>query len=63
MCHKYGLYFPQVFRKFGIIQNDKDKFRGDKIAILYDPGDFPAILKDSKGKLINLKLYQLFMHI
>ena len=49
MCHKYGMDFEQVGRKFGILQNERDKFRGDKIAILYDPGDFPALLKDNTG--------------
>lgn len=33
--------------KYGIIVNRNDRFRcGDRIAILYDPGDFPAILRN-----------------
>lgn len=48
MCHKYGMNLEQVSKKFGILQNQNDEFRGDKIAILYDPGDFPALLKDEK---------------
>ncbi|XP_053620163.1 hyaluronidase-5-like [Plodia interpunctella] len=37
--------------RFGIIQNTGDSFRGDKIAILYDPGLFPALLKnETSGK-------------
>lgn len=51
MCHKYGMDFREVSNKFGILQNERDKFRGEKIAILYDPGDFPALLKDDKGKM------------
>ncbi|CAL7933282.1 unnamed protein product [Xylocopa violacea] len=46
MCHKYGLDFQEVSVKYGIVQNPKDAFRGDEIAILYDPGMFPALLKD-----------------
>ncbi|XP_051168365.1 hyaluronidase B-like [Leptopilina boulardi] len=51
MCHKYGLFFEEVSTHFGIRQNDKDQFRGDEIFILYDPGYFPALLKDKKGKV------------
>lgn len=50
MCHKYGLRFEEVSEKYGILQNWMDKFRGEKIAILYDPGMFPALLKDPNGK-------------
>lgn len=50
MCHKYGLRFEEVSGVYGILQNRMDEFRGDKIAILYDPGMFPALLKDSDGK-------------
>ncbi|KAH0547168.1 hypothetical protein KQX54_017358 [Cotesia glomerata] len=45
MCHKYGMYFNDL-DKFGIIQNTDDQFRGGKIAILYDPGMFPALIKN-----------------
>ncbi|XP_063984608.1 hyaluronidase-like [Diachasmimorpha longicaudata] len=51
MCHKYGLHFEEVQRDYGIIQNRNDDFRGDKIAILYDPGYFPAILKTPNGSM------------
>ena len=50
MCHKYGMKFGQVFSKYGIWQNEHDRFAGDKIGILYDPGDFPAFLKDDRGR-------------
>lgn len=50
MCHKYGLRFEEVSEKYGILQNWMDKFRGEEIAILYDPGMFPALLKDPNGK-------------
>lgn len=49
MCHKYGMFFEDV-QGFGIKQNRKDQFRGDELAILYDPGVFPALLKDDNGK-------------
>lgn len=52
MCHKYGLHFEEVSEKYGILQNSMDKFRGEEIAILYDPGMFPALLKDPNGKTI-----------
>ncbi|XP_065215815.1 hyaluronidase A-like [Planococcus citri] len=43
-CHKYGLNFSQV-SDWGITQNYGDTFRGDRIALLYDPGWFPALLE------------------
>jgi len=49
VCHKYGVKF-ETLEDFGIRQNDEDKFRGEKIAILYDPGMFPALLTDKNGK-------------
>lgn len=49
MCHKYGLHFEEVSEKYGILQNSMDTFRGERVAILYDPGMFPALLKDSNG--------------
>ncbi|XP_066597409.1 hyaluronidase-like isoform X2 [Prorops nasuta] len=44
--------FQEVSSKFGIRQNTNDSFRGDQIAILYDPGSFPALLQDKSGKLV-----------
>ncbi|XP_003691684.2 hyaluronidase [Apis florea] len=52
MCHKYGLRFEEVSEKYGILQNWMDKFRGEEIAILYDPGMFPALLKDPNGNVV-----------
>lgn len=49
MCHKYGMKFEEL-KNFGIRQNAMDEFRGGEIAILYDPGMFPALLTDEKGK-------------
>lgn len=49
VCHKYGVTFENL-EDFGIRQNVDDKFRGEKIAILYDPGMFPALLTDENGK-------------
>ncbi|XP_055378214.1 hyaluronidase Tab y 2.0101-like isoform X2 [Condylostylus longicornis] len=45
MCHKYNINPENITKQFGIKINENDSFRGDKIAILYDPGKFPAILK------------------
>ncbi|XP_012263256.2 hyaluronidase-like isoform X1 [Athalia rosae] len=52
MCHKYGMFFEDV-NTFGIRQNGKDEFRGNEIAILYDPGVFPALLKDEHGRTVR----------
>lgn len=49
MCHKHGMKFKEL-KDFGIYQNTEDNFRGEKIAILYDPGMFPALLTDKNGK-------------
>lgn len=53
MCHKFGLRFENVSYKYEILQNAMDEFRGDRIAILYDPGMFPALLKDSNGAVVK----------
>lgn len=50
LCHKYGVKFEDL-KDFGIRQNANDRFRGEEIAILYDPGMFPALLTDKNGKL------------
>lgn len=55
MCHQYGMHFEEVSRDFGITQNPRDEFRGEKIAILYDPGMFPALLKNANGKNKKIK--------
>ncbi|XP_014217198.1 hyaluronidase-like [Copidosoma floridanum] len=53
MCHKYGMDFTEVSQNFSIVQNEGDDFRGDRMAILYDPGDFPALLRDDKGNVVK----------
>lgn len=50
MCNKYNVIFENL-KIFGIRQNTMDKFRGEEITILYDPGMFPALLTDKTGKL------------
>uniref|UniRef100_A0AB38ZE73 Hyaluronidase n=1 Tax=Ectomocoris sp. TaxID=3104572 RepID=A0AB38ZE73_9HEMI len=51
-CRSYGYNFTQL-NHFGITQNSGDKFRGESITILYDPGYYPAIIdgKDRNGGL------------
>lgn len=49
MCKKFGFKFDNVQNEYGIIQNDKDTFRGEKVTILYDPGNFPALLQNSSS--------------
>lgn len=44
-CHQYGLKFNNLTTFYGISQNNDDIFRGNEIAILYDPGKFPALLE------------------
>lgn len=48
MCKSFGLDFSNLTAEYGVTQNTGDTFRGDKIAILYDPGKFPAILEQSQ---------------
>ncbi|XP_045455109.1 hyaluronidase PH-20-like [Melitaea cinxia] len=50
-CKSRKVLFENLYEKYGIIQNDGDNFRGEKITILYEPGTFPAILKnETSGK-------------
>ncbi|CAG5006705.1 unnamed protein product [Parnassius apollo] len=50
-CESKKIPFANLYEKYGIIQNANDSFRGEKIAILYDPGLFPALLKnETSGK-------------
>ncbi|XP_022190087.1 hyaluronidase B isoform X2 [Nilaparvata lugens] len=44
MCHKHGLNFSSVSEQWGLLQNRGDQFRGNAVALLYDPGLFPALL-------------------
>ncbi|CAH2057922.1 unnamed protein product, partial [Iphiclides podalirius] len=51
-CRSKRIPFSGLYERYGIIQNAEDRFRGEKISILYDPGLFPALLKnESSGKL------------
>lgn len=50
-CKSRKVLFENLYEKYGIIQNNGDNFRGEKITILYEPGTFPAILKnETSGK-------------
>lgn len=50
-CQSKQIPFNDLYKKYGIIQNDGDKFRGEKITIMYEPGLFPAIFKnETSGK-------------
>ncbi|CAO1339959.1 unnamed protein product [Diamesa hyperborea] len=48
MCRKHETEFTKL-NAYGIQQNFNDEFRGEKVSIMYDPGMFPAILKQ-KGQ-------------
>nr|XP_022914484.1 hyaluronidase A-like [Onthophagus taurus] len=54
-CRPFKIPFTDLTKKYGIIQNENDDFRGDKISILYDPGNFPAILENSETDKIFLR--------
>lgn len=49
MCKRHNIDFIEMTSKYSILQNKNDKFRGDQITILYDPGFFPAILQNSSS--------------
>ncbi|CAB3240412.1 unnamed protein product [Arctia plantaginis] len=46
-CKSKNIIFDNLFEKYGIIHNTDDIYRGNEIAILYDPGNFPALIKNS----------------
>nr|CAD7603403.1 unnamed protein product [Timema genevievae] len=52
MCHRYNLSFNNM-SAWNIVQNSEDLFRGERIVILYDPGQFPALLKGPNGKIVR----------
>nr|CAD7193756.1 unnamed protein product [Timema douglasi] len=52
MCHRYNLSFNNM-SAWNIVQNSEDLFRGERIVILYDPGQFPALLKGPNGKIVH----------
>ncbi|KYM96002.1 Hyaluronidase, partial [Cyphomyrmex costatus] len=54
MCKQYNVIFNNL-ENYGIHQNKMDEFRGEKIAILYDPGMFPALLSDKSGGTIKIR--------
>lgn len=54
MCTRYKLDFASLGATYGLYQNTNDTFRGETIAILYDPGNFPALFEQSSTK----KLYR-----
>ncbi|KAG5676364.1 hypothetical protein PVAND_006205 [Polypedilum vanderplanki] len=51
-CRKFKVDFSDIaLTNKNIIQNTNDTVRGDKIVILYDPGEWPKIDIDQNGKL------------
>lgn len=53
-CRSKKISFQNLNKDYGIIQNKNDSFRGERISILYDPGVFPALLKNgSSSKFIT----------
>ncbi|KAG6451728.1 hypothetical protein O3G_MSEX007315 [Manduca sexta] len=50
-CKSKKIPFRNLYENYGILQNANDSFRGEEISILYDPGLFPALLKnETSGK-------------
>ncbi|CAH4032249.1 unnamed protein product [Pieris brassicae] len=53
-CKSKKIPFDGLYEKYGIIQNKDDDFLGESVAILYDPGKFPALFEtDSSGKYVE----------
>lgn len=48
-CRKHSVNFTSVSSQWGMRQNYGDDFRGDVLALLYDPGLFPALLSTTAG--------------
>lgn len=46
-CRPHKINFSYLATKYNFIHNKNDDFQGDEIAILYDPGYFPAIFKEN----------------
>ena len=61
MCRKYGYSFENLTDEYGIVQNPNDEFRGPKVAILYDPGLFPALLQDDKVRSLSRHLLKSYL--
>lgn len=59
LCHRHGINFKPHTKKFGIISNAKDSFRGKEINILYDPGLFPAVMKVRISGIIEINYVSL----
>ncbi|XP_055848586.1 hyaluronidase Tab y 2.0101-like [Episyrphus balteatus] len=49
MCAKYQIKFDTLQTEYGIVHNQNNTFRGDQVSILYDPGNFPAILQNTSS--------------
>lgn len=47
-CRGKKVFFEELNAKYNIITNQNDSFKGDKMVIMYDPGNFPAILTDDE---------------
>ncbi|CAG9858168.1 unnamed protein product [Phyllotreta striolata] len=45
-CDAHQLNFSGLVEKFGIVQNQNGRFWGRMVNILYDPGRFPALLRN-----------------
>ncbi|KAG8237240.1 hypothetical protein J437_LFUL017350, partial [Ladona fulva] len=52
MCQSHGIVFN--LSDFGIRQNAGDEFRGKTSVILYDPGVFPALLKEERDRKVKM---------
>ncbi|XP_019759186.2 hyaluronidase [Dendroctonus ponderosae] len=52
-CNPFKLNFTKPLNKYGIVYNKDAAFRGQQINILYDPGNFPAILKNGKDNFLR----------
>ncbi|CAH2007612.1 unnamed protein product [Acanthoscelides obtectus] len=52
-CDYHKLNFSGLAEKYKIIMNKDDRFHGNAINILYDPGNFPAVLKNGTRTVLR----------
>ncbi|VEN47085.1 unnamed protein product [Callosobruchus maculatus] len=52
-CDYHKLNFSALAEKYKIVMNKDDRFHGSAINILYDPGNFPAILKNGTKTVLR----------
>lgn len=49
--HAAGLNLTDDILRYGFIRNTNNKFRGDRISLIYTPGQFPRLVESPNGQL------------